>query len=67
VSLFGARLAVERALGAGSAVAVGLEATGEARPDLVTAEVIWCDPCDNGYHIGVHFHQPLASAFLQAL
>jgi hypothetical protein len=67
VSLFGARLSVGEALAVGAQVAVGLEAAGEPRPDLVTAEVIWCKPFDAGYHIGVHFQQPLASAFFQAL
>jgi hypothetical protein len=67
VSLFGARLSVGEALAVGAQVAVGLEAAGEARPDLVPAAVIWCKPFDAGYHIGVHFQQPLPAAFFQAL
>jgi hypothetical protein len=67
VSLFGARLSVEERPAVGSEVAVGLEAAGEPRPDLIPADVIWCNPFDAGYHIGVHFQQPLASTFFQAL
>ena len=51
----------------GSEVAVGLQAAGEPRPDLVPAAVIWCKPFDAGHHIGVHFRQPLSPTFFQAL
>jgi hypothetical protein len=68
ISLFGAGLAIELALAAGSEVAVGLEVAGEASRALVIAKVIWCSTgADGGNRIGVHFQQPLASAFLQAL
>jgi hypothetical protein len=68
VTLFGAQLAVDVSLPAGTEVAVGLEAAEEPRPALVMAKVIWCGArADGGYRIGAQFQQPLASAFLQAL
>jgi hypothetical protein len=68
ISLFGAGLAIEQALAAGSEVAVGLEVPGEPNRALIIAKVVWCSASANGGNrIGVHFQQPLASAFFQAL
>lgn len=65
VSESGLRLLVRETLQKWQEVTIGLTGQDEQRPMQVTGTIVWSEPADGGYLVGVHLAKPLPLSAIQ--